>query len=933
MSLKRVLLIVGAFIVALTSVRLAWLFLFMPPGHARAVQGLIDMRDWDFGSERAVSLNGEWEFYPGRFLIGQSKESLSVPEGGQIAKVPGRWNEAMSKENGGTGRADSTFGYGSYRLRVLVQPDRERIYAIRMPVVTSSTELYVNGRLVGHSGTPASSREAYTARSVPYTASFATDRDEIEIIVQVANFDDRIAGGIVWPIKFGTDSAVDRSANFSIGLQLSVCLILLAHSVYSGILYVMGMRQKALLYFALMNVCAIVSVLIDDSRLLPVWSSMDDEWIMKTYYMAYLGIAAFLFQFGRHLLLPEKKKIWWLRAYTAICAAYAAAVPLMTIRWLTLADYIHTLLTMIPFLVVPALAFRAVVRGQKDFIYILLGVTAVMLSTVWGVVKNTGWMEMGFYPFDLIATFIGFALYWFKSYLRSSAQTARLAERLLEEDKRKDQFLVQTSHELRNPLHGMLNIAQTVLDDGGRSDEARNRDNLKLLVAVGKRMSYLLNDLLDLTRLKENRVHLQLRDVRVQAIASGVLDMIRVMIGDKPIRLANDIPEAFPPVKADENRLIQILFNLLHNAAKFTNEGTIKVDAYVRDGMAYICVSDTGIGMNEAALGALFEPYEQGGLDEPDGASGLGLGLGICKQLVELHNGTIEVSSSPNRGTDFSFSLPLSESTAPHGDETPSTSAFIVLQETAAGLAEELAKDGNNPALVVDAESASADRSSLLAVDDDPVNLSVLQSVLASENYDIVTCTSGEEALARLPSREWDLIIADVMMPNMSGYQLSRAIREVYSLSELPILLLTARSRPEDIEVGFQAGANDYLTKPVAANELKSRVRALTDGKQSFRKRLRMEAAWLQAQIQPHFLFNSLNAIASLSEFDTTRMRALLEAFGKYLRVSFDPGIWIGSFLSGRSWTLCEPTYSLRRNDSRIGCGSSGRSMNIWAWK
>jgi sensor histidine kinase YesM len=187
--------------------------------------------------------------------------------------------------------------------------------------------------------------------------------------------------------------------------------------------------------------------------------------------------------------------------------------------------------------------------------------------------------------------------------------------------------------------------------------------------------------------------------------------------------------------------------------------------------------------------------------------------------------------------------------------------------------------------------AAGSTRSAILAVDDDPVNLRVLEGILASESesYDLVTVTSAQEALHRLDHREWDLIIADVMMPQMSGYELTRRVREYFSISELPVLLLTARSQQEDLYTGFHAGANDYIMKPVDSMELKSRVRALTDVKKSARERLWMEAAWLQAQIKPHFLFNTLNTIASLSHVDHVRMVNLIEEFGKYLRSSFNP--------------------------------------------
>ncbi|MNI39291.1 Sensor histidine kinase YpdA [compost metagenome] len=139
-----------------------------------------------------------------------------------------------------------------------------------------------------------------------------------------------------------------------------------------------------------------------------------------------------------------------------------------------------------------------------------------------------------------------------------------------------------------------------------------------------------------------------------------------------------------------------------------------------------------------------------------------------------------------------------------------------------------------------------------------------------------------------LGTEQWDLLIADVMMPHMSGYELTQRVREHYSVSELPVLLLTARSQPADIYTGFLSGANDYVTKPVDALELKYRIRALTTLKQSMNERLRIEAAYLQAQIHPHFLFNTLNSIMALSDIDTEKMRKLGNAFASFLRISFD---------------------------------------------
>lgn len=179
------------------------------------------------------------------------------------------------------------------------------------------------------------------------------------------------------------------------------------------------------------------------------------------------------------------------------------------------------------------------------------------------------------------------------------------------------------------------------------------------------------------------------------------------------------------------------------------------------------------------------------------------------------------------------------------------------------------------------------ERPKILAVDDDPTNLNILNLILTPSHYDITFVTNAGEALTLLDSQEWSLIITDAAMPQRSGYELTKQIRQKFSLSELPILLLATHNNPEDMYEGYMAGASDYLIKPINSLELKTRVHALINVQRSINERLRLEAAWLQAQIQPHFLFNTLNTIASLSGVDMNRMIALLEEFGNYLQASF----------------------------------------------
>jgi len=469
-----------------------------------------------------------------------------------------------------------------------------------------------------------------------------------------------------------------------------------------------------------------------------------------------------------------------------------------------------------------------------------------------------------------------------KELVALNASNEELTSQLQAEMKQKDNFLANTSHELRNPLHGIINIAQSLLQNRSNHLDEKAQKDLTLQLTIGHHMARTLEDLLDITRLKEHRIRLQRDRIDLQAVTSGVVDMLKVLIENKNIKMEVQIPNDLPSVAADKNRLIQILFNLLHNAVKYTDEGMITIDADVQDEMAHIHISDTGIGMDEQTLQTVFDAYKQDDSSITAVGGGLGLGLSICRQLVEMHGGIITASTSLGEGSVFTFTLPLADASfagqVVESNPTMEISEFV-FKEAPVAMHSMMETLTNN--------TTTSYEPRILAIDDDLVNLHVLTNILSEEQYEVEIVTSGKEALKQLERKEWDLIISDVMMPSMSGYELTRSIRESFSISELPILLLTARSNMEDVYTGFIAGANDYVTKPVDAMELNVRVHALTNLQASINERLGMEAAWLQAQIRPHFLLNTLNAIVSLSKIDTSRMARLIEKFAHYLQSSF----------------------------------------------
>ncbi|THF82151.1 ATP-binding protein [Cohnella fermenti] len=866
MRTKRIFLIIGIYLLIITGIRLVWITLESAPSYPDAAQGTMDLASWDYSSDRAIPLNGEWEFYPHSFYRSDYGQSSAASQPEPI-KVPDNWGQTLDPAR------HSPIGYGSYRLLIHVPSGEKPLLGIRVPPIPTASELYVDGKLLAHSGTPGKDAGSFTARKVPYYANFYPEGDTIEVVIQVANYDDYSRGGLISPVLIGTQQAIEKKVWLSRGMEVMVCVILLLHAVYACQFLFIGGRAPGLMNFVLLIVSVIVSILIDDERLLTTLLPINYEWYVRLFHLSYLGTNYFLVR-NAMLLTAKRTAYGRYRWFNGICLLYAGIALLLPLQPLLKMGYFSIPLFLFTVAAVPTLAFRSAKQGNRNAMYLLIGGITISINTLWGLVSTFYFPQIGYYPLDLIFAVLAIAAYWIKHHVNSTTALRFLTEKLQKADKQKDEFLAHTSHELRNPLHGMLNIAQAVLDDESGRRESRHADSLQLLIAVGRRMSYMLNDLLDINRLRGNSVHIQSAPVRVQAVASGVIDMLRFMADGKPIRIVNAIPDGFPPVQADENRLTQILFNLLHNAVKFTMRGHIEVRAAVRNGYACITVSDTGIGMDKETMQRIFLPYEQAD-SSADSLGGIGLGLSICKQLIELQGGTISAESALDRGSTFSFTLPVAASLPEHSAET-------------AAAATEVAAAMTEWPTVSESPAHAIDRIRILAVDDDPVNLRVLTHALASEPYTIGTAIHGNDAIAMLDKIKWDMMIIDVMMPGMSGYELTRRVRQRFSIAELPVLLLTARSQPEDIRSGFLAGANDYIIKPMNTLELKSRIRALTDLTLAVRDRVHMEAAWLQAQIKPHFLFNTLNSIVALGEIDTERMHQLADAFSIYLHASFD---------------------------------------------
>ncbi|TKI58186.1 response regulator [Brevibacillus antibioticus] len=875
-----VLLLLGLVVMILSGARILWMESFRDQ-QASIKNGQFDLREWNAEDGDILLLDGEWEFYPSKWLIDDRRQHGVDEKEPALIQVPGKWNEALHADK------STPYGFASYRLRLYVNPEKNLNYSIRVPSVRTASELYVNGRLLAQSGRVAESEDAYLAKNLPYTTTFTADENGvIDLVIQAANYVDSRGSGIVRSIKFGTEEAITREMKISISTQLLAAVIFLMHSMYALILFLLGNKEKKLLYFSLVTLCsALTSVFSNDEKLFHQLFYIGIDWDFRLANIALVIGAYALLACTNHRELP-----YWSRVYPVYRVMNLGTVGItmfLAPHQVIMLFPVYFLLGGIAAGITMIAIFKKVIKDIKSNLLLLFSILALTHHFIWTLIWRESGLSLVYYPFDMIISMGCLASVWFKDYFNMHANTKEIAATLERMNDHKDQFLANTSHEFKNPLHSILNMSQSVLNRERHLLQERSIKELETVLSVGRRLTLILNDLIDVMSLQEGNPRLQKKVIWIQPIVIGVLDMLQFNAELKSVKIANQIPEDFPPVHADENRVIQIVFNLLHNAVKYTNEGIISIQAFAKDGRAFIVIHDTGIGIDEDMQKRLFRPYEQASTSETMIEGGFGLGLSISKQLVELHGGTLEMSSVLGEGSTFTFSLKLAHGEAEEEVAVavavarsfePSVIQSIPIQEKveiplATKLTALLEGNRNCPRLLI--------------VDDDPVNLQVLEAILPPDEYDVTMVTSGKEALAILDTKEWDLVISDIMMPQMSGYELTRMIRERFTLTELPVLLLTARSQPKDIQSGFLAGANDYVTKPVEGMEIKSRIEALTTIKHSVREQLRLEAAWLQAQIQPHFLFNTLSAVTALSEINLDKMRDLLYEFSNFLRHKF----------------------------------------------
>jgi signal transduction histidine kinase/ActR/RegA family two-component response regulator len=397
-----------------------------------------------------------------------------------------------------------------------------------------------------------------------------------------------------------------------------------------------------------------------------------------------------------------------------------------------------------------------------------------------------------------------------RAFIEAAALVQRRAAEAEAANRTKDEFLTVLSHELRTPLNAVYGWARML--QAGQVDEATTARALEVIVRQSNAQVQLIDDLLDVSRIQVGKMRLDLRQVALPAVIEGALDAVRPAATAKGIRLQPVIDPMVGRITGDPQRLQQVVWNLLMNSVKFTPKGG-RVQVYLQrvNSQVEIVVSDDGQGIPGDVLPFVFEPFRQGDSSSTRAHSGLGLGLALVKDLVELHGGTVTArSDGPGQGATFVVALPLPIAQIPEG-RTPR------VHPTAAS---------EQPAGV---GAVRLDGVRVLAVDDDPDALELATFILGGAGAQVRTCLSAREARGVL--REWrpDVLVSDIEMPGEDGYALIRWVRglSAHEGGRTPAVALTAYGRTEDRVLSLTAGYSMHVPKPVDPGEFTTIIASL----------------------------------------------------------------------------------------------------------
>ncbi|MEK3888754.1 ATP-binding protein [Bacillus sp. FSL K6-3431] len=866
-----IILSIGIFLITLFSS--FHLMVGSEKGAPNAEKGKLDLYAWDFEKKGILKLNGEWEFYSGELIFPQKNKNVftKYSQKRKVVDVPGSWDSYLSDD-------DTVYGIGTYRL--VIQVPQQDTYGIEKNTIRHASRLFINSEEVGASGVPSKNLTDFRSSDEKYIGMGGSAESEIEIVVHVANYY-YPTGGIIHSLEFGTFDQIMWQRDWNRALDTLLISGYLLFGIYYFLTFFQRKSDVYQLYFSLF--CLLQSVYLStlNERIFSLVFPNIGIIAMTDLQMFLIHSSVFFFLMFIYKLFEAYANKKVIRLLSSLLAIQVSLYGIPNMSETLLSDVSMSFkLTMIVLILsvvliyVLILLIKAFINRTEGSEYILIIVTTFCC---YGLLLGLDFLfeiAFGKMPvFLFLVMIMNLSLLMGYRFQFAYKQVDQLSKDLLTYDHLKDEFLLKTAHELRTPLHGILNLSKSLMEGNNGPLRLKQQENVVFIHNLGKRLVTIAEDLLHASKIKQGQMNIYPKILNIKVIEEVLAEVNYLIPPSEAVKVINTVSNDLPLVYVDEQQLKQIVFNLMYNAIKFTKQGEIIISAEVDDEELHISISDTGVGMDEEHLALIFTSFYQVEGNFKGESKGLGLGLSIAKQLVEALGGRIWVTSEFGKGSCFTLAIPLANESQMHD----------VLVEEKENIFFGDILNMNLPMKVV-----GDYKYTILVVNDEHVSLKEQMDLVTSLNYTVIAVDNGEEAIKVLNNETIDMMIIDLAMSKISGYEVCKIVRKDYHSVELPIIILTAAGKLTDLSLYFDVGANDFLHKPIQTEQLKTRVESLLAIKKSAQDAVHDELSYFYAQITPHFLYNTLNTIIGLSYGDVDKAREALEHLSIYFRAKLD---------------------------------------------
>jgi signal transduction histidine kinase len=764
----------------------------------KAKEGVIDVRKETFSKK--IALDGEWVFYWNKLV---EPKDLPAANGVNV-DFPKIWNHITIN-----GKKLPSFGYATYKLTILL-PKSGKTFRVSMPDVYCAYRLLLNGKEVAHNGKVATNAKGFQAHWQYRAFDIPTGLDTARLILQIANYV-HSKGGIKNQIYIGEKEEIEleRRREEAIDLVLTGCLCM-GGMFFIG-LYLMGNRDRAIFLFALYSIVYSYRIVgVGNYALHSIWPDLPWEIAVRLEYITlFLGVG--LFGLYTRYLYPLDLNNTMVKVLCITCLAFSLST-------LVLAPYYFSQLIN-PFLVVTVFCIvytlyiytHAYKRKRPGSHYALL--SAVALMFVFAITLLHYWALI---PQLQFIAFIGYISFFFLQSLilshRVSFQLKKAREQAEQGLVAKSEFLSTMSHEIRTPLNSVIGMSHLLLENNPRKDQV---EQLDIMLFSANNLLGIVNDILDYNKIEAGKISLEHTEIDLVAIVKNILAGLQNYAQEKGIELRFKIDKPIlNKLLGDPTRIFQVITNLVHNAIKFTHSGYVElsiteVTQNSDQLILSIQVKDTGIGISEEKQAIIFDRFTQADSSTSRSFGGTGLGLAISKRILELQQSELKVISEEGKGAIFYFELAFTKVLHQEGKLENTSEEQKSIDNT-------FTKEKQKPFIGL----------SILLVEDNALNVMVAKTFLQNWGAQIDVANNGLEAINLLDVNKHQLILMDLHMPIMDGYEASEKIRK--RGITIPIIALTANIKNDIEDRVIQVGMNDIIVKPFLPDDLYQKVMLFT---------------------------------------------------------------------------------------------------------